>query len=63
MSLYEKIRVVRGDITRIPVDAIVNAAAEMFHEMSVDVRGYGSDHLIGENVDSGGGGARSPRAH
>lgn len=26
MSLYEKIRVVRGDITRIPVDAIVNAA-------------------------------------
>jgi O-acetyl-ADP-ribose deacetylase (regulator of RNase III) len=26
MGLYEKIRVVQGDITRIPVDAIVNAA-------------------------------------
>ena len=43
-------------------DAIVDAAAEVFREMSVDIRRDSSDLLIGKNVDSGGRGARRAKA-
>ena len=44
-------------------NAIVNAAAEMFREVSVNVRRDGSDLLIRKDVDSGGRGARRASAH